>query len=752
VRFSEEFRTRRFEDDRAIIDRIIAAHHAAKREAESAREGDPRSGLVGGIWGAAGFDGKQGTLLRALEDRDAAAVHRELSGYFRSEAAHGIAMGAGEHAVITSDPVHAASYGRLWVDRLFGLAAALGVVPLPNPEDSPDGWERFLAHDPEPVAEAVEARLGVRLEFPDCCGVFGGEWRGRPLPFITLPHLLSAVTARDLLALSRTGGAARPVVVEIGGGFGGLAMWLARLLPAVRHEIYDLPFAVAVQAYFLSRAMPERSLALCGEPAADAPGSADFTLLPAWRIHSRPETPPADAAINTDSLAEIPRGTAVGYFRSLRRFLRGPLLSINHESPARDPERWGRSSASEAASEAGGWVRLSRSPFFLRLGYVQEVFLPDSVVPSPGFAQPPAPPAVRLAPPALPYEAGAGGGPEEAEIRAMFEDLARAPAVYRPGKFWEYVAACNVQQLRLYGRDNFKRTLALSYFTWIAPRRDEQFAFLRSALSTAALAAAVGRTLLRALRGPHRPLGWRASAKYDLLTRMVWDYAERTDTAGVMRDLAEPAEGNPPRVRRGGRLISQDLANSALEFRSVAEGVPDLATGGVRTILELGAGYGRTAFVFLKRLPAVRYIVADIPPALHVAQDYLTRLFPDRPAFRWRPFRDYAAVREEFEAARLAFLLPHQLELLPDRSADLFVNISSLHEMRPEQIAAYFGLIDRLVSRWVYLKQWKRHVNSADGVTVTEADYPIRPHWRTALRRTCAVQTGFFEAVFDVRG
>ena len=73
--------------------------------------------------------------------------------------------------------------------------------------------------------------------------------------------------------------------------------------------------------------------------------------------------------------------------------------------------------------------------------------------------------------------------------------------------------------------------------------------------------------------------------------------------------------------------ISQDLGNSTLEFYAIAEalGREDPGPNGV---LELGAGYGRLAWLYLAAFPRLRYLIVDIPPALALSQEYLTRLFP----------------------------------------------------------------------------------------------------------------------------
>jgi hypothetical protein len=89
------------------------------------------------------------------------------------------------------------------------------------------------------------------------------------------------------------------------------------------------------------------------------------------------------------------------------------------------------------------------------------------------------------------------------------------------------------------------------------------------------------------------------------------------------------------------------------------------------------------------------------------------------------------------------------MELLPDKSIDLFLNISSLHEMLPAQVNYYLGQIDRLTKGLFYMKQWKQWYNAVDKVQVTE-NYPIPKHWLSVYWRECRVQTLFFEALFRI--
>jgi len=160
------------------------------------------------------------------------------------------------------------------------------------------------------------------------------------------------------------------------------------------------------------------------------------------------------------------------------------------------------------------------------------------------------------------------------------------------------------------------------------------------------------------------------------------------DHRGILGRLQEPELGDPIVAHNPGRRISQDLGNSVHELYSATAALP-------RGVLELGGGYGRVAWAMLEEFPHARYVVCDIPPALAVAQRYLTELFADRPAFRFRHFDSQAEVAEELGRAQLVFLTPNQLALLDPLDIELFVSISSLHEMRPEQISHYIEPADR---------------------------------------------------------
>jgi putative sugar O-methyltransferase len=334
------------------------------------------------------------------------------------------------------------------------------------------------------------------------------------------------------------------------------------------------------------------------------------------------------------------------------------------------------------------------------------------------------------------------GGAEEDTLDRMFAALERGDRIFWPSEFWKEHNRRNIEDLKLRGLGDLKRTVAKTYFTFV--EEPDQFMYLARRMRFADWP----RILSGALRLQDDGLSFQHSVQLSLLTKMIWLYAQRQDSSGLLDRLDEPEVGNPFRITLGGRLVSQDLANSVLEYLSISSAVK--LDQNIKSVCELGAGYGRNAFVFMKALPSAKYIVVDIPPALFVSQYYLTEVFPDRAAFRFREFASYESVQREFEASRVAFLLPHQLKLLPKKSIDLFINISSLHEMLPSQISAYLELVDEVTSGWFYMKQWRRSMNRYDRIVVEKSHYPIPPGWRELFNRTPLVQRKFFEALYAI--
>ncbi|MCA3420056.1 MAG: putative sugar O-methyltransferase [Roseomonas sp.] len=341
-------------------------------------------------------------------------------------------------------------------------------------------------------------------------------------------------------------------------------------------------------------------------------------------------------------------------------------------------------------------------------------------------------------------------------LRAMEHDLARGDPVFRPSEFWSKLIRHHLDDF-LSGRVlRFKRTINNCYMQWMPgsfddPRLTLPFADFTARPSMIPIEVAAEVPPQPELAGEvvgfneYAPFADKGYLRfYAFYTGLIWQSMTRHATDGLHTWIEEPALGAPIALRYQGRPISQDLANSLLEYYRIKELVRQIEMPKRITYLELGAGYGRLAYVFLNAQPC-RYIIVDIAPAILVAKWYLTTLFPDRAVFGYRAFRDFAEVRDEVAAADIVFLSPNQLALLPDNFFDVAISVSTLHEMTLAQIERYKELISVKTSRAVYFKQWTSWQNPEDDIHVGSDLYMFLPPWRLVLDATDLTNCEFTE-------
>jgi hypothetical protein len=99
-------------------------------------------------------------------------------------------------------------------------------------------------------------------------------------------------------------------------------------------------------------------------------------------------------------------------------------------------------------------------------------------------------------------------------------------------------------------------------------------------------------------------------------------------------------------------------------------------------------------------------------------------------------------------AADIGFLTPNQLAKFPPGYFDVFATISSVHEMRRDQIKHYMTLMGRTTKSAIYLKQQKNYVNPVDNLIIGKSDYPLPIGWSPWQERFDLINPGFFERAY----
>jgi putative sugar O-methyltransferase len=345
------------------------------------------------------------------------------------------------------------------------------------------------------------------------------------------------------------------------------------------------------------------------------------------------------------------------------------------------------------------------------------------------------------------------------QLEIMQRDYLNSPTVYHASKFWEKLNKLNIQWLEKDGLDNFKRSVNNNYFNWAVKFYSPYFLnmlgiFLQKNLLKLRrflilLFVSIPQMHYRTSIANEIKANFFDKKVYAAYLFLLYEYVSGVDKFGLFKLLEEPSVGNPITAKIDSKIVSQDICNSYLEYFYIRSILGDKFKN-ISRIVEIGSGYGRLGYVF-NRLHSseIKYIFIDIPPALHIAQWYFDQVAPDLHKFKYREFKVFSDIEKEFEESSMCFLLPHQLGLLPDKSIDLIINISSLHEMSISQIKHYYKLINAK-GLYFYTKQWLFWVNPEDNISVSEASYPTDPQWVLLNTRINPVHKKFFEAIFEI--
>ncbi len=303
--------------------------------------------------------------------------------------------------------------------------------------------------------------------------------------------------------------------------------------------------------------------------------------------------------------------------------------------------------------------------------------------------------------------------PEIAVYAEMVEDNQKATDNYRAGKFW---ASINEE---------------FADFLWAGTLKN-----LRNEYFNRRFAGP----------SPDNHQIWRA------LLWLYYQNLQKIDTFGFLKTGAEPpVGGNADQELIDGRPMSLDFLQSVEEaYRLQQAWSSAKLAGSPQLIVELGAGYGRLAYVCRQIFPNCTYIILDLPEALICSSYWLNLALPGEVV----PYHESRQVthftREMLLSRKIWTLGAQQIEQIAPKSVDAFVNIYSFAEMPPSIIENYFSQLDRITQGIFYSKQRKLEHNVIDKVQITAKSYPVKPNWLKLFEQTSTLYESFFETAYKI--
>ena len=210
---------------------------------------------------------------------------------------------------------------------------------------------------------------------------------------------------------------------------------------------------------------------------------------------------------------------------------------------------------------------------------------------------------------------------------------------------------------------------------------------------------------------------------------------------------------NKPSLVIEANEITQDDLNSLLEFEKI-EKLLNKTKNKKNKILEIGAGSGRTAQSLLSIIDNVKYVIADVPPAIYFSLNNLKKCFPNKKILTAFDIQNENDINLALDNCDVLFIFPHQIKLFDKKTFDITLAIDCLHEMEKKVIKVYMGMIDK-VSQFLYFKVWE---NSGLNYSFFEhhkasskSDYSIKDTWVEHLNEKCLYPSNYAEFGYELK-
>jgi putative sugar O-methyltransferase len=119
-------------------------------------------------------------------------------------------------------------------------------------------------------------------------------------------------------------------IVEIGGGYGGMAYYLLRGKPQFTYIDFDVPESLALISYYLLKSFPNLKFLLYGEEdlTQGAIARSNVILMPPFELSKVP-TNSVDVTFSSHTMSDLSRSAQIAYLNEIERMTRKSFLNIS---------------------------------------------------------------------------------------------------------------------------------------------------------------------------------------------------------------------------------------------------------------------------------------------------------------------------------------------------------------------------------------------------------------------------------------
>jgi hypothetical protein len=283
-------RASEWSDDTRLLERICDAYI----KADLARNMAPKTFEATAWWSIKRETGLL-AVMHALGTRDIPALNAIYRNFFRDRCSRGLVEAPPRTPIMRSRALNSLSSRQYLCDLLHRI----------------DYWR----------AQTGDHFNVSALAIPEIGNPFGADFNGSLVTKGAPYHHYCALRVENELSPGRRR------VVEIGGGFGGMAYFLIRSRPKITYVDFDVPESIALTTYYLGKAFPELRFLLYGEKELtnESLSTADVVLMPAFEMEKLPRGS-IDVTISSHAISDMSTEAMRVYLELIGRFTQGDFL------------------------------------------------------------------------------------------------------------------------------------------------------------------------------------------------------------------------------------------------------------------------------------------------------------------------------------------------------------------------------------------------------------------------------------------
>ena len=158
----------------------------------------------------------------------------------------------------------------------------------------------------------------------------------------------------------------------------------------------------------------------------------------------------------------------------------------------------------------------------------------------------------------------------------------------------------------------------------------------------------------------HKDLSSSQSLQYNMVLLVLYEHMRHQEIfKNYDKVRTEIYKKYNPYLNIENKIVTQQSLISLLEYEKISSLVKDVKEP--LKILELGAGYGRTANVILSLKPNTKYVIADLAPSVYFSKKTLSDTFKDKKIKSGFEITNQKEMIKMFNENDILFIFPHVL-------------------------------------------------------------------------------------------